>query len=60
MANTCREAIEEVFKDNPGLLTTKEVIRMIYKRYPNKPWKTNPPKAGLVLFVAGGFNHRRM
>lgn len=41
MATTCREAIEEVFKDNPGLLTKKEVIRLIYERYSEKPWKTS-------------------
>jgi hypothetical protein len=41
MANTCREAVEEVFKNNPGPFTKTEVIQEIYERYPNKPWKTN-------------------
>jgi hypothetical protein len=41
MANTCREAVEEVFRENSGPLTKLQVIQFIYKRYPTKPWKTN-------------------
>ena len=37
MANTCREAVEEVFAGEHGVLDTAQVIDRIYKRYPDRP-----------------------
>ena len=45
---TCWEAIQEVFSDEKGVLTTKQVIDKIYKKYPSKPWKSNTISAHLM------------
>ena len=46
--NTCREEIEMVFQENPGPLSAMEVIHIIYKRHPGKPWKENTIRAHLI------------
>lgn len=46
--NTCREEIEMVFQENPGPLSAVEVIHIIYKRHPGKPWKENTIRAHLI------------
>jgi hypothetical protein len=48
MANTCREAIEEVFANESDVLETGQVIDRIYGRYPNHPWKPSTICAHLV------------
>lgn len=48
MANTCREAIVEIFADESGVLETKQVINSINTRYPNCPWKPNTISAHLI------------
>jgi len=48
MANTCREAVEEVFAAEKGVLDTAQVIDRIYKRYPDRPWKPNAISAHLI------------
>lgn len=48
MANTCREAIEEAFENESGVLDTAQVIDRIYKRYPDRPWKQNSISAHLI------------
>jgi len=45
---TCREAIEEVFKNVNAVLSTKDVISQIYRKYPNRPWKENTISAHLI------------
>lgn len=46
--NTCREEIEMVFQENPGPLSAVEVIHIIYKRHPGKPWKEGTIRAHLI------------
>lgn len=46
--NTCREEIEMVFQKNPGPLSAAEVIQIIYKRHPGKPWKENTIRDHLI------------
>lgn len=46
--NTCREEIEMVFQKNPGPLSAAEVIQIIYKRHPGKPWKESTIRAHLI------------
>jgi len=48
MANTCREAVDEAFADENGVLDTAQVIDRIYKRYPDRPWKPNAISAHLI------------
>jgi hypothetical protein len=48
MANTCREAVEEAFAGEKGVLDTAQVIDRIYKRYPDRPWKPNAISAHLI------------
>jgi len=38
---TCREAIEDVFRGEEGILSTDEVISRVYALHPEKPWKQN-------------------
>lgn len=45
---TCREAVETVFHENPGPLSTREVIQIIYKRHPSKPWKESTIRDHLI------------
>jgi len=45
---TCREAIQEVFENERGILTTSEVIDKIYTKYPDRPWKRNTISAHLI------------
>ncbi|MDP2896656.1 MAG: endonuclease NucS [bacterium] len=37
----CREAVDEVFRTESGILTTRDVIGRINARYPARPWKNN-------------------
>lgn len=39
MAITCREAIEEAFANVTDVLTTSDVVKRIYAKYPDQPWK---------------------
>jgi hypothetical protein len=48
MAITCREAIQEAFDSEGGILETAKVIDRIYKRYPVRPWKPNAISAHLI------------
>jgi len=49
MANTCREAVEEAFENETGVLDTAQVVDRIYKRYPDRPWtKPNAISAHLI------------
>jgi endonuclease len=48
MANTCREAVEEAFANESGVLETSQVIDRIYARYPDRPWKPNAISAHLI------------
>jgi RecB family endonuclease NucS len=45
----CIDAIREVFDDDPGVLTAKEVQDRIYEKHPDKPWK--PPT--IMAHLAG-------
>lgn len=45
---TCRQAIEEVFHDDPGVLTTSQVIERIYAKYPHQPWQRNTISTSLI------------
>jgi len=45
---TCREAIQEVFADGDGILTTNDVIARIYARYPDQPWRDSTIRAHLI------------
>ena len=45
---TCREAVQEVFENEKGILTTNEVIDRIYAKYPDQPWKRNTISAELI------------
>lgn len=44
----CRHAIEEAFDNEKGILNTKQVIELIYAKYPDKPWKKNTISAYLI------------
>ncbi len=44
---TCREAIHEVFADDPGVLTTRDVVTEIHRRHARLPWK--PSTIGTYL-----------
>lgn len=48
MANTCREAIRDIFIDEATILNTSEVIDQINAHYPHRPWKVNTISAHLV------------
>ncbi len=48
MASTCREAVEEAFENETGVLDTAQVIDRIYRRYPDRPWKSNTISAHLI------------
>jgi hypothetical protein len=48
MANTCREAIGEVFTNVSDVLDTGQVIDRLYARYPHRPWKMSSISAHLV------------
>ncbi len=45
---TCTEAIKEVFVSEEGVLTTQQVIDMIYAKYPDQPWKKSTITAHLM------------
>jgi len=45
---TCREAIEEVFANEAGVLSTSQVIERIYAKYPDQPWQRNTIQAHLI------------
>jgi len=44
----CREAIEEVFADEKGVLSTAQVVERIYAKYPDQPWQKNTIQAHLI------------
>ena len=44
----CAEAIKEVFADEPGILTTKQVVDKIYAKYTYEPWKKSTITAHLM------------
>ncbi len=44
----CREAIEEVFADEKGVLSTAQVVERIYAKYPDQPWQKNTIHAHLI------------
>ncbi len=44
----CREAIEEVFANESGVLSTRQVVERIYAKYPDQPWKRNTISAHLI------------
>jgi len=46
--STCREAIERVFTDDPGVLTTDDVVSRIDDLYPDRPWKKSTISAHLI------------
>lgn len=48
MANNCREAVEEAFQNEEGVLDTAQIIERIYKPYPDRPWKPNAISAHLI------------
>jgi hypothetical protein len=48
MAQTCKTSIIEVFKEAPGPLSTAEVIELIYKKNPTRPWKENTIRDHLI------------
>ena len=54
MADTCREAIREIFENEPGIVQTDQIIDRIYVRYPGRPWKSNTISAHLIGL---GVNH---
>lgn len=45
---TCREAIHQVFADDPGILTTNDVIARVYALHPKEPWQRNTISAHLI------------
>jgi hypothetical protein len=45
---TCREAIEEAFGDEAGVLSTSQVIERVYAKHPDQPWQTNTIQAHLI------------
>jgi len=45
---TCREAIQEVFENEDGVLMTNQVIDRISARYPDEPWKESTIRAHLT------------
>jgi hypothetical protein len=45
---TCREAIENVFQDQAGVLSTSDVISRIYAKHPDEPWQRNTISAHLI------------
>ena len=45
---TCTEAIKEVFANETGVLTTKQVTDKIYAKHPDKPWKKSTITAHLM------------
>lgn len=38
---TCKEAVIEAVKNIGGIVTTQQVIDWVYRKYPDRPWKTN-------------------
>ncbi len=46
--STCREAVEEAFKDEDGVLTTNDVISRVYAKHLDRPWKKNTISQHLV------------
>jgi len=45
---TCREAIEEIFRSEPGVLSTRDVILRIRAGYPREQWKDGTISLHLV------------
>lgn len=45
---TCREAIEEVFANEEGVLSTAQVIERVYAKYPDQPWQRSTIQAHLI------------
>jgi hypothetical protein len=36
---TCHDAIREIMSEPSGALRAKEIIRRLYQKYPDEPWK---------------------
>jgi hypothetical protein len=47
-AVTCREAVQEVFAGENGILSIDQVVERVCALYPDKPWKASTIKAHLV------------
>jgi endonuclease len=45
---TCREAIHQVFANDPGVLTTTDAIKRVYSLHPEQPWQRNTISAHLI------------
>lgn len=48
MVSTCAEALREAVTELGRVVSTREVIDQIYKKYPNKPWKKSTIRAHLI------------
>ena len=48
MVYTCHEAVKEAITELGRVVSNREVIDHIYKKYPNKPWKESTIKAHLI------------
>ncbi len=48
MSQTCKQAVYDVFAEDPGPLSAREVIDRVNKKYPSKPWKSNTIRAHLI------------
>ncbi|MCL4325670.1 MAG: endonuclease NucS [Candidatus Thermoplasmatota archaeon] len=45
---TCKDAVIEAVKELGGVVSAKEVIDWIYRKYPDKPWKQSSIRAHLI------------
>ena len=48
MAISCREAIAQLFANEPAVLRTSQVIDKLYASYPDRPWKESSIRAHLI------------
>lgn len=44
----CRDAIRVAFEENPRVLTTAEVIDLVYAKHTDRPWQRNSIAATLI------------
>ena len=45
---TCVDAVREAVTELGGVVSTREVIDYIYRKYPNRPWKESSIRAHLI------------
>lgn len=45
---TCREAIDRIFQNESGVLSTSDVISRIYTEHPDEPWQRNTISTYLI------------